>query len=89
MDFHTVISNPATQQALIALASWAIAQGVKKLGANPRYAPYVAIVSGVVASVSTGAATGDGSFPMNAALGLLSGLIASGGHEAIKKAAGK
>lgn len=87
MDVHQILSNPAVLTALNALVAWGITQGVKKLGANPRYAPYIAIASGAAASIAQGfAGNGPDSFPMQAVLGAIAGLVASGSHEAVQKA---
>jgi hypothetical protein len=90
MDFHSFFANPATQTAINGLVGYAVAFAVKKSGANPRYAPYVAMIGGALGSAGQ-AATGNGpaDFPTAALLAVMGGLLASGGHEAIKKAAGK
>ena len=86
MNIAEILANPATQTAINGIVAWGVTQGVKKFGANPRYAPYIAMTTGIVASVSQGAAgAGPDSFPVQAALGILAGLIASGGHEAVNQ----
>lgn len=90
MDIHSLLSNPAFITAVNGIVAWGVAQLLKKAGGNPRYAPFVAILTGIISGAGQGAlGNGTDSFPVNALLGLLAGLAASGGHEAVKKAAGK
>lgn len=87
MDINALLDDPVFRQSLIALGSWAVAQLAKKWERIPiskKTAPYVAILTGILANVSTGA-TGD-SLPTQALIGALSGLMAAGGHEVGSKA---
>ena len=82
MDFQALLADPTVRQGLIALGSWAVAQAAKKVKTipiPPKAAPYVAIVTAIITNVTTGA-SGD-TLPMQAVIGLLSGLVAAGGHE--------